>query len=299
MTTLNDSAFTLLLESEHDAIGTLWRAGEGSGMSLVERYGSIRDTIMQCIALRLATIVDSIPQVYQDQIAHAVIARAIDYNHLQGSITGELVKGVYYKGGGRVYLESFGRLCFCSAFHFKHPQPTNGHATVCDQLWEAYCQAVDAVLVRESAGVPLDAEHLCILDATVIRIEGECPPFEGDRDLQRIVAEFLSLDETEVRRVWVPISCQSVLPDSPVSFSTIAAALKEVVVVLSQRDISLFVQKVVLVVDDSAAAASTAVLALNLRGWMGEGPIVLGVRLKHGRWQVVEPTPFVSAREGN
>jgi len=294
---LDNNAFPVLSEQEHEAIDTLWGAGEGSSLSLAERYTGICHAMMQRLVLGDTGDARAHQRAYLDQIAYAVIARAIEDHHLQGSIAGELVEGIYYQGGGKASLESFGRLCFCPAFLSEHPQPTARHASSCDQLWSAYCQAVNAVLVREVQGEPLEAEHLCILDATSFRIEDECPTFKGDPDLQRVVAEFLSLDEKDVRRVWVPINWQPVLPDSPVSFGTITAALKELGVVLSQRNISLFVQRSVLVVDDTATAASTAVLVLNLRRWMGDSPIVLGVRLKRGTWHIVEPTPTVTLRE--
>lgn len=298
--TKNHETFLVLTEPEHDTIGELWRASEGTGRPLVKRYASIRSTMLLRIAERRGCATDAVPQTLEDQIAHIVLARAIEYNHLQGSITGELMKGIYYKGGGRGYLESFGRLCFCSAFHFKHPQPTNGHATDCDQLWEAYCRAADALLVREIEGVLLDGEHLCILDTTVCWSEQEeCPPFEGDRALQRVVAEYLSLNEQDVQRVWLPVSRQSIVPWKPASTSTIAAALEKLQATLRQRGTSLFAKTAVLVVDDRTLATSMTVLTLGLRRLMGTVPIVLGVRFKDNRWQVVEPTPRVGKHEGN
>jgi hypothetical protein len=44
-----------------------------------------------------------------------------------------LLRAVYNQGGGSVYLENYGRLCFCAA-HGKDAK----HATGCDQLWAAY-----------------------------------------------------------------------------------------------------------------------------------------------------------------
>lgn len=300
MTSTQGAAFLVLSESEHETIGKLWRASEGNGTPLVERYADIHSMMMGRIVERLATTYTHDPQAAlqacQDQVAHAVLARAIEDNHLQGSIPGELVKCIYYKGGGREYLESFGRLCFCSAFRCKHPWPTLGHATDCDRLWEAYAHAADALLAREIEVPPLDATRLCILDATAIRVPGNCP---GDApiDLQKTVATYLSLDETAVQRVWVPICWQPLLQSMPVSSSVIATVLEELRGDLRQRQLSLFAKATVLVVDDTAAATSMTALALGLRRWMGTAPIVLGVRLKEQRWQVVDPSPRVVARE--
>jgi hypothetical protein len=53
-----------------------------------------------------------------------------------------LAQAVYLAGGGALYLEDYGRLCFC---------PARGrgavHATPCDELWQAYRAAAAAIVL--------------------------------------------------------------------------------------------------------------------------------------------------------
>lgn len=51
-----------------------------------------------------------------------------------------LLRAAYNLGGGSVYLEEYGRLCFCPA-HGKGSQ----HATGCDQMWAAYQEGVQSM----------------------------------------------------------------------------------------------------------------------------------------------------------
>jgi len=297
--TTHDS-FDVLTEGEHDAIARLWREGNGSGLAFVARYCCIRRAMRPRVGERLGCTEDALPRALDDQIAHMVLARAIGDNELQGSIPGELVAAIYYKGGGSVYLESYGRLCFCAAYQTKQPRPSARHASVCDELWKAYCQAVDALLCRAVETPRPGADRLCILDTTLIRIEGYytlSPDRALDPALQRVVAAYLALDEQEVRRVWMPVSWQHFVPGLPVAATTITAALEDLQGALRQRGVSLFGTTVVFVVEDTTAAASMVSLALGLRALMGARPLILGVRWKEGAWQVVEPLPVIGPRE--
>ncbi len=114
-------AFVVLTEDEHDTIAELWRQKHGSGLPLAGRYDSIRAAVHPRIAARVE---DTQLRALEEQVAHAVLAQAIRDNDLQGSIPGALVAAIYYHGGGVVYLESYGRLCFCSAYHTKRPRPS-------------------------------------------------------------------------------------------------------------------------------------------------------------------------------
>lgn len=51
-----------------------------------------------------------------------------------------MLRATYNLGGGSVYLEEYGRLCFCPA-HGKG----SAHATDCDQMWDAYQAGLSAM----------------------------------------------------------------------------------------------------------------------------------------------------------
>ena len=286
-------SFVVLAEGEHDTIARLWVESKGSGQPLVARYFSIRQAMRPRVAERLGCTQDSIPPVIDDQVAHAVLAHAIGDNELQGSIPGELLAATYYHGGGSVYLESYGRLCFCAAYWAKQPRPSSRHASSCDGLWQAYRQAADALLGRVAEFPRQGRDCLCILDTTLIRYYKESPDLAVDPALQQVVASSLALDEQEVRRVWMPVSWQHFMSGLPVAATTIAAAQEDLQGALRKLGVSLFGTTVVMVVEDTTAAASMVSLALGLRAMMGAPPLILGVSFQAGGWQVVGPLPVL------
>jgi len=280
------NAFILLETEEHEAVNALWRAGKESGKSLVERYQAICHAVMFPIATRLRCTVNAVPPVHQDLVAQAVLANAITYNELNGSPFGELVATVYYRGGGSEYLESYGRLCFCSAYHVRRPRAGALHSSSCSALWEAYCHAADVVLSRAKApaGMPAD---LCIVDLTPAQEGGELAPPLPDRSLQQLIAAALGIDEGMVREAWVTLGLGPAAEKS-VTASSCMGAVEALVGSQLIRHSSLFHKTVLVIVDDAAPAAVTASFALHLRKWTS-GPVqIIGVRWHEGKsWRVV------------
>ena len=52
-------------------------------------------------------------------------------------------KALYFLGGGNVYLEAFGRLCFCSGCRIGEKGAINKHvhSSSCEDAWKAYSKA--------------------------------------------------------------------------------------------------------------------------------------------------------------
>jgi hypothetical protein len=281
--------FHTLTEDEHFAIRDLWRTEQRDGKTLVQHYAAVHAAVLPVLASRLGLHANEVPPAYHDQIAHAVIGCAVTQNELRGSVLGELVAAIYLEGGGHITLEDYGRFCFCPVKERKHRSPTERHASGCDLLWQAYCNAVNALLAREEGMPAPSAVDLCVLDTTVTR-QGERCPASPDHALRRTVAGHFALDEEAVQRAWEAVDITGAGDDADVGERLMAALLEELNDRLSRSGMSLFLKTVVLLVDDTAPASAIADFALLLRRWTGAMPLVVGARWEATRgWRVVSP----------
>ena len=133
METPSRKPFPTLTEREYDQVRDVWRTMREKPMILLQRYREISLALLPGLAERLCCAVEAVPALYQDLLAHAVVAAAIEDHFLSGSLTGELIMGTYFEGGGSVYLAAYGRLCFCSAFTAPASGPSSS-TSVCSQI---------------------------------------------------------------------------------------------------------------------------------------------------------------------
>jgi hypothetical protein len=65
---------------------------------------------------------------------------ALDEIEKSHKLSAAMADAIFYLGGGDIYLEEFGRLCFCFGCGFgEHKTWNKGiHATTCDDLWLAW-----------------------------------------------------------------------------------------------------------------------------------------------------------------
>ena len=71
----------------------------------------------------------------------------------------EAAEALYYLGGGNVYIEEYGRMCWCPV-HNKKPFASDGarkligdaskHATSCNNAWDAWVKVNGTGLYTES-----------------------------------------------------------------------------------------------------------------------------------------------------
>lgn len=296
MSTTSHQDFPTLTEHEYDLIRDLWWERRENQSTLLQRHREISLAMLPAIAERLSCAVETIPALYHDQLAHAVVAAAIKDHFLSGSLTGELVMWTYFEGGGSVYLEAYGRLCFCSAFRVRHPHPEEGvHASGCEELWNAYANAVRGLLALPITPAPDAAANLCILDTTP-GMEDQEREAHPDRSLQRLVARHLGLDEATTRRVWEMLTLP--LHDEATA-GRITTALQALQTHMCQFHSSLFTRTVVVVVDDAMPASALALFTVELRKWMGVPPLVVGVRWQAGTgWSAVTPALPLGPQRG-
>src|SRR5712692_8236312 len=194
METPSRKPFPTLTEREYDQVRDVWRAMREKPMILLQRYREISLALLPGLAERLCCAVEAVPALYQDLLAHAAVAAAIEDHFLSRSLTGELMMGTYFEGGGSVYLAAYGRLCFCSAFSVQRPCPEAQHATSCQELWRAYARAVRGLRALPIIPASDAAAKLCILDTT-LGLEDQGREALPDGLLQRLVASHLGLDE--------------------------------------------------------------------------------------------------------
>jgi hypothetical protein len=72
----------------------------------------------------------------EQQLTSTLQAKLEKANELSTAIS----DAVFYLGGGDLYLEEFGRLCFCTGCMFteKGTRDKKIHASTCEDLWRAW-----------------------------------------------------------------------------------------------------------------------------------------------------------------
>jgi hypothetical protein len=278
-------SFPVLTDGEYDRIEDLWRATVG--VPLVQRYASIYWEMFPQVAKRIGTTIDKLT-AYFDQITHAVIGQAIQENLLHVSSTGLLVEAIYYKAGGSYHLQEYGRFCFCPDCVKYSRRPGRQHASVCDDLWKAYCHAVHDMLHFPRCLLGTGTPFAFLDVATLGR--GWREPGETVA-LQQAIAAYLRLDVRAVQEMWVQFGQSSSSGEDSVTSQVALQGVQNVEAFLLRHARLFGTYALIPVVEDDAVLAVVAEFALALQQRSASIPFWIGVGWEsQQRWYVLDPT---------
>lgn len=119
---------------------------------------------------------------------------------------GALIRGAYFLGGGNVYVEEFGRLCFCSGCTITEAgaRDKKAHSSSCDELNAAVlrCLAPEAPGGFDSDEVLEGARRVELGECRTVRLWVPCPACEGSTSMavtfaraDEALAEYVGGDE--------------------------------------------------------------------------------------------------------
>jgi hypothetical protein len=131
-----------------------------------------------------------------------------------------LLRGAYYLGGGSVYIEAFGRVCFCSGCSIEErgARDRGRHSSACDDLTAAVMSALggaaspDPENTTPAAVAVLDyARRIEAGAGRFVRVEVPCPACDGSATME---VTFGAGDEADAEYVGGTDQCDCELTEA-------------------------------------------------------------------------------------